>query len=131
MGRILKEKNVSYNQKILILSVFPVFCLFYGMLFGKEKLLEGFLKIIFHQGILITDFIYIGGLYSSFLNVAFIGILNLVIIYFLKIPMNGTIFSAYFLVIGFSFFGKTILNILPIYFGGFLLAKVTTQALKK
>lgn len=130
MGRILKEKNVSYNQKILILSVFPVFCLFYGMLLGKEKLLEGFLKIIFHQGILITDFIYIGGLYSSFLNVAFIGILNLVIIYFLKIPMNGTIFSAYFLVIGFSFFGKTILNILPIYFGGFLLAKFEKRDFK-
>lgn len=123
MGRILKEKEVSYGQKILILLIFPIFCLLFSVIFVKDNLLRGLVKIVSHDGILITDFIYVGGLYSSFFNVALIGILNLLIIYTLRIPINGTIFSAYFLAIGFSFFGKTILNILPIYLGGVLLTK--------
>jgi hypothetical protein len=37
--------------------------------------------------------------------------------------MNGPLIAAFFTVIGFSFFGKNIYNILPIYIGGYLYAR--------
>lgn len=123
MGRIKKEKQFSYNAKILILAIFPLICLFVSTTFGKGQVLDGFVKIIKTQGLLITDFIYIGGLYSNFFNIACVGMINLLIIFLLRIPINGTVFAAYFLSIGFSSFGKTILNILPIYIGGILYCK--------
>lgn len=123
MGRTEKEKNISYNMKILILSIFPIFCFIISIIFGRGQVLEGFFRIIKNQGLLITDFISVGGLYANFLNIACVGIINLLLIYIFKIPINGTIFAAYFLSIGFSSFGKTILNILPIYMGGLLYCK--------
>mgnify|MGYP003595161621 CR=1 FL=1 len=57
MGRIKKEKQFSYNAKILILAIFPLICLFVSTTFGKGQVLDGFVKIIKTQGLLITDFI--------------------------------------------------------------------------
>lgn len=123
MSRIRKERKLSYNKTILILSIFPIFCLTISLILGRDNLFLGFYKILKHPGVLITDFIFVGGLYSNFLNIATVALVNLMIIYFLKIPINGTIFSAYFLSIGFASFGKTVINIIPIYIGGLLYSK--------
>ena len=123
MNRKLKEKNISYKAKILILAIFPLFCLIYPLVLGKNSLILGLSKILSHQSILITDYMNVGGLYSNLLNIGIVSLINLIIIYIFKIPINGIIFSAFFLSIGFSSFGKNFLNIIPIYFGGFLYSK--------
>jgi hypothetical protein len=50
-------------------------------------------------------------------------ILNNVIVRLLGVKMSGPIYSALYILAGFAFFGKTILNIMPVYFGVWLFAK--------
>lgn len=120
MRKIKKEKNISYINKIYILSFFPVLALMTAVIFGRENLLNLYIQILKHPGILITDYMQIGDLYSALFNLSLVSFINLAIIYYLKLPINGLVFAAYFVSMGFSTFGKTPLNILPIYFGGLL-----------
>lgn len=119
MSRIKQEIILPNNYKLLILAIFPSICLILSLIFG-ENLLGGYLKILKHPGLLISDFMFIGGLNSSLLNVSLVAFMNLGILYYLKIPINGFVFSAYFVSIGFASFGKTIFNMFPIYLGGLL-----------
>lgn len=120
MRKIKKEKIVSYQNQLLILALFPILSLVTALVFGGSSLTEFYIKILKHPGILITDYMEIGDLYSALFNLAMVSFTNLFIIYRLKLPINGLIFAAYFVSMGFSTFGKTPLNILPIYFGGLL-----------
>lgn len=123
MKRLKVEKKISYENKIFILGIFPLLLLILSIGFGYKELFEGLAKIIKHPGILITDYIVVGGYYANLFNVALVGILNLILIYKMKVPVNGLIFAGYFVSIGFAFFGKTVVNVLPIYLGGYLYSK--------
>ncbi len=123
MKRLKVEKKVSYKEKVLILAIFPLLLFFTLLFWGRSNLFEGFFKILIHPGILVTDYIEVGGYYQSLFNVLLVSAFNLLIIYILKIPINGLIFAGYFVALGFSFFGKSIINILPIYLGGFLYSR--------
>ncbi len=92
-----------------------------GFIFNPvNQVFKGYLKIITSPSILITDYVYIAGLGATFFNVATILVMNLVLIHFLKIRMNGPIFAGIIMISGFSFFGKNFFNTLPIYFGIYL-----------
>ncbi len=123
MKRIKVEKKISYEKKILILAIFPLLLFIISITLGFNGLSKGLVEIIKHPGILVTDYILVGGYYPNLFNVALLGFLNLLIIYKMKIPVNGLIFAGYFVAIGFAFFGKTVVNVLPIYLGGYLYAK--------
>ncbi len=68
----------------------------------------------------VSDFLVIGGLEASLLNAALIGSLNVFLIWKSKCPIDGKVIAAFFTVLGFSFVGKTIFNIIPIYLGGWI-----------
>jgi MFS family permease len=114
----------------LLLSIFPLICIITILIFGLDDIINGYINILKHPGILITDYFAVGGFYSALLNMATISIINLLIIYFFNIDINGLIFAAYFLCIGFSAFGKTIINIFPIYLGGYIYSKYENRSFK-
>ena len=117
MGRLKEEINLNNNQKLLILSIFPIICLLISLILGKDLWIN-YIKILKHPGLLITDFIAIGGFYANLLNIALVSLMNILILYIFKVPINGLVFSAYFVSFGFASFGKTVLNMFPIYLGG-------------
>ncbi len=90
---------------------------------GPKTAFEGFLKLQTQPGRLINDFIQIGGIGGTLVNAAISGAVGLVIIIILKVQLSGPTYAAIFTIIGFGFFGKTPLNILPIIFGVYLSAK--------
>ena len=92
-----------------------------GLIFNPiEQVFKGYLEIIKSPSILITDYVYIGGLGATFFNVATILLINLILVKKLKIKMNGPVYAGLIMICGFSFFGKNLINTLPIYFGIFL-----------
>lgn len=103
----------------LVLSCFEAGSIFKTFAYIKKELGD----ILGSSSLLITDFFEIGGIGPTLINVALISFFNLFILYELKMPAGGLMIAAFFTVIGFSFFGKTILNILPIYLGGYLYSK--------
>lgn len=121
-----QEKELHKEQKLKILFIFPLTFMILGILFSyldnksNLTLYSGLKNIILSPTILITDFLSVGGIGSTFVNVALISFYNLYLLKKYKLRINGLILAAFMTVMGFSFFGKNIFNIIPIYIGGYL-----------
>ncbi len=118
------ERELHKEDVVHILSVFPLVFLIFGvvMAFIEKDFISNYLKILSSPALLITDFFEVGGLGASFINAALIAYLNLYFVNKYKMKVNGLIIAAFMTVVGFSFFGKNIINIIPIYIGGYLYA---------
>jgi len=119
------EKELHKEQKLMILMVIPITLLFFGLFLGgpPSDMMRGLIRILLSPTILITDFLEVGGIGAAFVNAALIAFFNLFLLWRFKMRINGLLIAAVFTVIGFSFFGKNIFNILPIYFGGYLYSR--------
>ena len=128
-------ENITTNKKkaikdiqVSMLYFFPVMFLLIGLGYGIfvegfQNVISGLVKILVSPTILITDFVEAGGIGATFINVGVIAVFNLALIRYYKLRISGVILAAFLTVVGFSFFGKNLLNIMPIYLGGFLYAK--------
>ena len=116
--------NNNHVKKIKAISIFLTALIIIGfisyVIYERENVFTGILKIITSPAILITDFLVIGGIGAAFLNAFLIFIFNFILVKLLKVEINGLTIASFFTVFGFSFFGKNILNILPFYLGGIL-----------
>lgn len=125
MDNSFVEKDISRSGMLLILLMIPVLFLAAGIGCGLAygnliSVIAGLKDIILSPTILITDFIRVGGMEAAFINVAILGFINIYLIYRFRLGISGVLTAAFFTVIGFSFFGKNVYNILPIYLGGYL-----------
>lgn len=118
-----KRKLRAFELGIFLISLFVIFLLIYGSFKLKENFFQGFSYILTSQAGLITDFLMVGGISAGFSNALLILGFNYFIIRFLNIEIKGMTLASLFTIFGFSFFGKNILNILPIYIGGILFSK--------
>ena len=123
-----QEKELHKEQKLLVLLMFPLSFFIFGLGIsildsGLNALAAGLIKIITSPTLLITDFLMLGGVGASFINAAIIGFISLYILKYYKLRINGLLIAAFMTVIGFSFFGKNLFNIIPIFLGGYLYTK--------
>jgi len=79
---------------------------------------SGMRAILTTPDILITDYIYIGGVGAAFANAATVGIFSILLLRWMKVVPDGSTIMALWLIVGFSFFGKNLFNMLPILLGG-------------
>ena len=120
----IQEREIHKNSILKILAIFPSMFLVYGIVFtlngynSFNAVLKGFKDILLSPTVLLTDFIEVGGLGVAFIHSAIIGFLMLLLFQYYKLRINGLIIAAFFTVIGFSFFGKNLINIPPIFLGG-------------
>lgn len=123
MDNLEKEiKRKIYTIAIfLVITAFLTFSLYIFHL--RENIFRGLIEIITSPAGLITDFLSLGGIGAGFINAILLTLLNLFLIKFLKMKVNGLILASLFTSFGFSFFGKNILNVLPIYIGGILYSR--------
>ncbi|MCL2579753.1 MAG: DUF1576 domain-containing protein [Oscillospiraceae bacterium] len=91
------------------------------------SLFEGFVAILHAPDILVTDYVLVGGLGSAILNSALTSMVALSMLIFFKHEAKSATISNLWLIMGFAFFGKNPLNMLPIFFGGWLYAKFMKQ----
>ncbi|WP_423363432.1 DUF1576 domain-containing protein [Mycoplasma sp. P36-A1] len=123
-----------YRQEKLIYQLFYI--LIAGFMITAfattsiTDLFNGLIKIITMEEVLITDYFEVAGFGPALLNTSLVTLLTLSIIRKTGMRMNGLAFAAIFTLIGFSFFGKNVYNILPIYFGVFLYANYVNEPLK-
>ncbi len=122
-----------FKSKFLYLEyVLFIFIIFFiaSIFIYNENIIQGFYNIITSPSILFSDYILIGGISATLLNVILVTTLNLFIAIKTKMKITGAYFAAVFIIIGFAFFGKNILNILPIYFGTYLYALSENKSFK-
>lgn len=118
----IKEKEIHKQHLLMILSAFPIAFMIFALINGKD-MLSGLWTIHLSPTILITDFIELGGIGAAFFNAALIGFINLYLLNKFKMKINGLLIAAFLTMLGFAFLGKNLVNILPLYIGGYLYAK--------
>jgi len=115
-----KEKPNRKRLTLLIAMVGSALLVTSFVLESPDRMLQGEWAIITAPGILITDFIAVGGLSAAFFNAGVNTLIGLGLAWLLGSHFNGTLLPAILIVTGFSFFGKTPFNILPIFLGVYL-----------
>ncbi len=121
----IEERELHKKEVLRIIAFIPLVFLIFGvvMSFVEKNFIENYLSILSSPSLLVTDFLEVGGIGPAFINVALVGFFNIYLLIKYKMKINGLIIAALMTVMGFSFFGKNILNIIPIYIGGYLFAK--------
>lgn len=123
-GRNDSEFALSKADLIKILLVFPTVLFIFAFIYDSPyDIAAGLYRIIISPDILLNDYLMTGGLGAAFLNASLLAYANIFIISKLKVKINGPVIAAFFTIIGFSFFGKNIFNVWPVYIGGFFYAK--------
>lgn len=116
--------HLGTKSNFIILSIFPL-CLLIIAFFidSPQNIINGLHKIIVSPDILLTDYLAVGGIGAAFVNTALLTLVGIYMLYILKLKINGTLIAAIFSISGFAFIGKNILNVWPIYLGGFIYSK--------
>ena len=91
---------------------------------GVEETLQGLFFIWTHPSVLVTDYLYVGGLYASLLNMWILVFVSISLLGFTKTRLNGLHIAGLFTIAGFAFFGKTLLNAIPIWIGIYIYGRL-------
>ncbi len=116
----IKDKVKFREPYLLHLSICLLVIIVAFFTDSPQNLWNGFIEIIKSQSVLLTDYTAVGGVGATLINVGLCGIMVLSILYFGDLKFNGSLCMAFWLVFGFAFFGKNVVNITPILFGGYL-----------
>lgn len=123
MDKFIKNNKTTITKFVIFLISINAFAFGYYIYQLKENIFKGFIEIITSPAGLITDFLGVGGIGAGFINAIILLLFNIFLIYFLEMEINGLVLASLFTSFGFSFFGKNVLNILPIYIGGILYSR--------
>lgn len=115
--------RLSRNHQFLILCLFPCYFFIVGFFASPpDEIIEGIITILREPDFLITDYIQLGGIGAAFINASLLTLTSIAILYCLKIELTGAAVTSIFLMMGFSLFGKNIINIWSILLGVILYA---------
>lgn len=113
----MRKINLSFNI-LLAISIVGFTIILFSTNF--LDLVNGFISIILHPSLLITDYTAVGGLFATLLNAWIVTSISILILSKLKVQFNGIAFAGVLTIFGFSFFGKNLLNVIPIWIGFYL-----------
>jgi hypothetical protein len=85
--------------------------------------LEGLSAIYLHPSLLVTDYLAVGGLQATFINVWVVTWFAILVLHRFQIKFSGISFAGIVTILGFAFFGKNLLNIIPVWIGFYAYTK--------
>lgn len=96
----------------------------------RKELATGLFSILKHPGILVTDYFAIAGIPATLCNAALVGFVGWIFLN-LAPTITGNHVAAFATFMGFAFFGKNPLNVLPVLFGCFLFARFVQKPFRE
>ncbi len=119
MKELIKKDGLKYFTYITLALLY-----FTAIRFAHpQELASGVRAIMLSRDALITDYFELVGYGPAFFNAALVMTISLVMIEYAELPYTGLTIAAIFINTGFGFWGKNVVNILPIHFGTILYAK--------
>ena len=94
-------------------------------------IIEGYFAILLHPSLLVTDYLAVGGLTASFLNAWVLTGLAALILIKTTANFSGIAIAGLMTVFGFAFFGKNVINVLPIWIGFYLYTRIIKSSLRQ
>jgi len=116
----MKKKREVYMLALLFSTALLAVSLLVGD-FGQN--LAGLKTILLSPAQLTIDYFKIGTVGGTFLNAALVGYVCVILLVYAREYASGVSLMAYFLTVGFSFFGINIMNIWPLFAGTWLYAR--------
>ena len=122
-----KEKKKEY----LIISFLPFIMLAYSVIFtNPSDLIKGMKHILLSDGVLLTDYFVVGGKGASMFNASVVALINIFILYKMDMKINGLLISGIYIMFGFAFMGKNLLNVIPFYLGAYAYTQFEKRSFK-
>ncbi|MDC7228462.1 MAG: DUF1576 domain-containing protein [Spirochaetales bacterium] len=121
------------NDKILMLF-FPLLIagfIIMAVIIDGGAALSGFLRLQIKPARLINDFFMTEGVGAALVNSAAVGLTGFLVIVINGTRLSGPTYAAIFTMMGFGLFGKTPLNILPIFAGVFFASRFALKTFKE
>jgi hypothetical protein len=117
------------SERILYALLMVLICslmLIAMILEGPLTVLQNTLRLQTQAARLISDFT-LHGVGTAMFNAATVGLLALVLIFHASVSLSGPTISAILTMMGFSFFGNTLLNSIPLILGVWLASKLARK----
>jgi len=125
-------KKIDDGIKYWILTAYAIALITLGLFMDYHiDIHKGIISILRSPGVLLTDYMVVGGLGAAFINSGLVALIGLALVRLAKLNITGPIIAAIFTMAGFALFGKNILNIWPIFVGVYLYAKVKKDTFGK
>ena len=98
---------------------------------SPRQIAEGMKTIILCRDALITDYFEMANYGAAFFNAALLASIVLTLLYKVKIPFTGITMAAFFINIGYGFWGKNPANIAPVLLGTWLYARLNKAPMSR
>jgi len=86
-------------------------------------ILSGMGRILSQRGLLITDYIVVGGFGAAIVNSTLVSLYAVAVLYFMKAKPSGTAIMCLWMSTGWTYWGANVLNILPLTCGVWLYSR--------
>lgn len=124
--KIIDHSIIKQNIIFRLLVVYGVMLIGIGFLADSfSDIYIGLTKIVLSPSNLVSDYIQIGGIGSAFVNSGVLTLFSLLILRKYQYSVTSLTISVIMMLSGFSFFGKNVMNSLPIILGALLFIKIT------
>ena len=126
----LKNKKMDLNY--FFISIVPIIFFVTSFLVASPvELMDGMYEIVVSKDILLTDYLEVAGLGATLLNASLVGFMGIFLLFKYDIEPDGITIASIFTIVGFAFIGKNVLNVLPIYLGGFVYSRYNKVHIKE
>lgn len=120
----MNKKKISE----LVIFSYIFYLLIIGLLLQPFNVLfDGLYKILTSPGMLITDYMVVGGVGPALVNASLVGLIGFFLIKLNSVPITGPSIASVFIMVGFGLFGKNIWSIFPIFLGVYIYSKIKKQ----
>lgn len=112
---------------LIVCSYAAAFVVFGFLVDPPAAIFRGLIEIVTARGVLITDYLGVGGLGAAFVNAGALTLCAAFVYHRCGARMTGASVACLFLVLGFALFGKNLLNVWFIVLGVWLYARFRRQ----
>lgn len=125
----MKKKN--FLKDYFILLIFPIIFIVLAFLLDDPiSIFTNFKTLILERDVLLTDYFKTGSLSSGLLNSGLTALVAIILLYYFKKDIDGITIASIFTILGFALIGKNVVNVLPIYLGGYIYSRYSRIAMK-
>lgn len=119
-------KHKDKNKEVRYFCIFSMIVFFVAAFCfaSPAEIFSGMKSIFYSRDALITDYFELAGYGATFFNAGLVMLMSILLIDRAKIPYTGLTLAAMFINVGFAFWGKNPLNVLPIILGVWIYAKL-------
>jgi hypothetical protein len=131
LGSLASGRELSQTGWLLLLLVYLLAPIGYGLLIEPwAEIWAGWKAILVSPGMLLSDYLEIGGLGATLVNAGLVGLTGLLLVYFNGVLLSGPTVAAILTLAGFGLFGKNVWSIWPVMLGVALFSRVARRPFK-